>query len=85
MLVDVTVRVASDGAVDGFVLDLTEQEEARRALAESEQRFRGICATAQDAILMLDERGHIVFWNAAATGSLAIPRKRRWATTPTYC
>ncbi|MBP6582445.1 MAG: PAS domain S-box protein [Chromatiaceae bacterium] len=67
VLVDITVRVASDGAVDGFVLDLTEQEEARRALAESEQRFRGICATAQDAILMLDERGHIVFWNAAAT------------------
>ncbi|MBK8636717.1 MAG: PAS domain-containing protein, partial [Chromatiaceae bacterium] len=36
VLVDITARVASDGAVDGFIRGLTEQEEARRALAESE-------------------------------------------------
>jgi PAS domain S-box-containing protein len=61
VLVDVTDRGADDAAIDRV------GRGGAAALAESEQRFRGICAAAQDAILMLDERGHILFWNAAAT------------------
>ena len=54
-------------SVDGFILDYTEQDAALRALAASEERFRTMAATAQDAILMLDELGCVVFWNEAAT------------------
>jgi PAS domain S-box-containing protein len=57
-------------SVDGFILDHTEQDEALLALAASEERFRTMAATAQDAILMLDERGCVVFWNEAATRML---------------
>ena len=42
-------------------------EPARQALAESEERLRMITKAAQDAILMLDDLGRIVFWNDAAT------------------
>jgi PAS domain S-box-containing protein len=35
-------------------------------LAESEERFRGISASAQDAIIHVDEKGAISFWNPAA-------------------
>ena len=36
-------------------------------LPEGEQRYRGICDSAQDAIITIDERGNISQWNAAAT------------------
>jgi PAS domain S-box-containing protein len=54
-------------AVDGFITDHTEQDAALQALAESEDRFRKMASTAQDAILMLDDLGGVVFWNEAAT------------------
>jgi PAS domain S-box-containing protein len=55
------------GAIEGFIIDHTEQERTLQALRASEERFRSISATAQDAILMLDDDGRIQFWNAAAT------------------
>ncbi len=36
------------------------------ALRESEQKFRAISNSAQDAIVMIDENGLITFWNPAA-------------------
>ncbi len=57
----------SDDSVEGFILDHTEQEQALGALRASEERFRSITATARDAIVMLDDSGHIRFWNPAAT------------------
>jgi PAS domain S-box-containing protein len=53
--------------IEAFIFDQTEQEVARQALAESEERFRSISSAAQDAILMLDDLGRIVFWNPAAS------------------
>ncbi|HSG22070.1 MAG TPA: PAS domain S-box protein, partial [Azonexus sp.] len=48
--------------------EFLEDEVARRtaALQESEERFSRICATAQDAIIMLDNQGRIAYWNPAA-------------------
>lgn len=45
-----------------------EEEVVRRTaeLRESEEKFRRICATAQDAIIMLDRDCTISYWNAAA-------------------
>lgn len=39
---------------------------AEKAVQENEEKFRQICATTQDAILMMDSAGRIIFWNNAA-------------------
>jgi PAS domain S-box-containing protein len=41
-------------------------EDAKQALLESEEKFRSASAAAQDAMIMVDSRGCISFWNAAA-------------------
>jgi len=46
--------------------DITERKRAEDAVRESEQRIRTITDTAKDAIIMLDKRGTISFWNPAA-------------------
>lgn len=38
------------------------------SLAESEEKFRTLAGSAQDAFLMLDDEDRIVFWNRAASG-----------------
>lgn len=51
------------------IVSLRTREERRKAveaLAESEERFRSISSSAQDAIVMVDERGAITYWNPAA-------------------
>ena len=45
---------------------LCRLKEARDQLAESEERFRGIASSATDAIIMLDDRGKVTYWNPAA-------------------
>lgn len=37
-------------------------------LAESEEKFREISSSAQDAIIMMDDTGKVSFWNKAAEG-----------------
>jgi PAS domain S-box-containing protein len=39
---------------------------SRRALRESEARFRSMAAAAPEAIILMDARGRVTFWNAAA-------------------
>lgn len=41
-------------------------KETYAALAESEEKFRGISASANDAIIMMDENGNISYWNKSA-------------------
>ena len=41
-------------------------EDKTRELVEREELFRIITTSAHDAILMIDSRGHITFWNDAA-------------------
>jgi PAS domain S-box-containing protein len=54
----------------GFALHGIEVEAARNeavtALQESEEKFRKISSSAQDAIIMMDSGGRISFWNQAA-------------------
>ena len=47
--------------------DITERQQAEAALRASEAKFRSISSAAQDAVIMMDERGGISFWNDAAT------------------
>ncbi len=46
--------------------DISERQEAEEALRQSEEKFRSMSASAQDAILMMDEDGKISYWNDAA-------------------
>lgn len=45
---------------------LEERDHARQALVESEEKFRSISSAAQDAIIMLDDEGRVVYWNPSA-------------------
>ncbi len=46
--------------------DITQRIKAEIALQESEDKFRSLSTTAQDAIIMVDNKGEISYWNKAA-------------------
>jgi PAS domain S-box-containing protein len=47
-------------------LEIAERKQAVEKLQESERRMRAITDSAQDAILMMDPKGTISYWNPAA-------------------
>jgi PAS domain S-box-containing protein len=53
-------------ALRGEIQNYSRLKSAYDALRHSEERFRSVVGTAHDGILLLDEAGRIVFWNAAA-------------------
>jgi len=64
-------RVARDGSgapveVFGAWVDITEHQRAQEALRESEERFRTLAATANDAIISADAQGDITYFNPGA-------------------
>ena len=61
--------LADDGSVYAaieMVQDVTVRREAELALADSEERFRAITATAADALILIDDLGRVTYWNPAA-------------------
>ena len=53
--------------LQGATRDITERKAAEKAVSESEGKLRMITASANDAILMMDHKGKISYWNKAAT------------------
>jgi PAS domain-containing protein len=53
----------------GFFLirrDFIKRQHAESALLESEERFRSVTKSANDAIIAADSRGNIISWNDGA-------------------
>lgn len=46
--------------------EIRQRRAAEKALRDSEEMFRTMTASAQDAIILLDGEAHVAFWNAAA-------------------
>jgi len=58
----------SDGVLGGFiemVEDIDARKQAEESLRESEEKFRKLASSAQDAIIMLDNEGKFFYWNKA--------------------
>lgn len=51
--------------VESFV-DMSQLKEAEKGLIESEEKFSKISNSAQDAIIMVDDKSVVTFWNPAA-------------------
>lgn len=51
----------------GIVRDVSSRVEMMNRLADTEQRLQAILASANDAIITIDERGLVSLWNAAAS------------------
>jgi len=71
-----SIRVSLLGApiiIDGRIMDqiaiyrdITERKKIEEALRDSEEVFRTMTATAKDAIIMIDQKGQISYWNPGA-------------------
>lgn len=59
----------------GIFRDITENKQAEAALRESEARFRAVAESANDAIVTVDSRGNIAFWNKAASAIFGFSEK----------
>jgi len=60
------IKIKDKTLVLGIARDISERKQAELALQESEEKFRNISDSAQDAILMVDSQGKISYWNKAA-------------------
>ncbi len=49
-----------------IVVQTITQRRIKKALMESEEKFRSISSAAQDGIIMMDDQGKISYWNEAA-------------------
>ena len=61
--------IGEDGVSTGYIIvgnDITEKVIAKREIKESEELFHGITVGSSDAIVLLDERSIIRYWNPAA-------------------
>ena len=58
-----------------IVRDISERLRDEMRLAQSEARLRGVLDSAMDAIITIDERQHVVFFNTAAEAMFGCPQQ----------
>lgn len=69
VIFDKAALVDQGGAVTGLIgviTDITEKKISQEALRISEEKFKKISNQANDAIVQMDDKGRISFWNKAA-------------------
>ena len=64
-----TTIYPEEGHHEGVAIDITDRKQAEEARRENEEKFESIGASAQDAIIIMDNTGKISYWNDAATKS----------------
>ena len=52
--------------------DITKSKQLENDLRSSEERFRAICTSAMDAIILSDEEDRVIYWNPAAEKTFGI-------------
>ncbi|MFH0755992.1 MAG: PAS domain S-box protein [Bacteroidota bacterium] len=52
----------------GIFRDITEELQLRQEIRESEEFLNNITGAAKDAMVVIDHRGNVIFWNRAAEG-----------------
>jgi PAS domain S-box-containing protein len=65
------VELKDKNVVETFINQASvtlQRRQVEQSLKESEEKFRTISASAQDAIIMLDNEGNLSYWNEAAEG-----------------
>jgi PAS domain S-box-containing protein len=67
-----TVLDGRDVLVESFV-DITERKKTEQVLKEKIDTLNAITNSAQDAIIMMNHEGRIIFWNPAAERILGFP------------
>jgi PAS domain S-box-containing protein len=71
-LIKVEIReapVVKDGKtveIVGAISDVTEKRKFEQKLRESEEKFKAISNSANDAIILINNKGEVIFWNRAA-------------------
>ncbi len=50
----------------GFILDITERKLAEQEYLRSERKIKAMSQAAEDAMVMIDGEGKVLFWNPAA-------------------
>jgi len=61
-----TLKEVSNRMIESVYKEITERNKVEVALQESEEKFRTISSSARDAIIMIDDKGNVLFWNKAA-------------------
>jgi len=51
---------------NGFILDITERKQAELEYIRSERKIKAMSQAAEDAMVMVDGEGKVLFWNPAA-------------------
>jgi diguanylate cyclase (GGDEF)-like protein/PAS domain S-box-containing protein len=57
----------------GIFRDVTFRKQMEQTLRESEEKFKAISSTAKDAIIMMDDKGGVTYWNRAAEEIFGYP------------
>jgi len=67
------LNIQQQSVIQSVTRDISERLRTEHALRDSENKFHSITASAQDAILMMDNEGKISYWNAAAEKIFGYP------------
>ena len=68
-----------------FFQDVTAKKKAEEALRESEEKFRMLIERNSDGVILYDEQGRVIEWNAAQNPSRASPARMLWAAMAGIC